>query len=85
MDRSRVIVVNSPKTAPQPATGAPEKPERYVSAREEFMQEFYRQRAGARKLRQDGKCDRMNRPQCYETCEFSAYCSEWSHTVRTMF
>lgn len=86
MDRSRVIVVTPPKTAPQPATGAPEeKPERYVSAREEFMQEFYRQRAGARKLRQDGKCDRMNRPQCYDTCEFSAYCSEWSHTVHTLF
>lgn len=86
MDRSRVIVVNRPQTAPQPATGAPEeKPERYVSAREEFMQEFYRQRAGARKLRQDGKCDRMSRPQCYDTCEFSAYCSEWSHTVRTLF
>lgn len=85
MNRSRVIVVNALQAATQPTTEAQEKPDRYVSAREEFMQEFYRQRAGARKLRQDGKCDRMSRPQCYETCEFSAYCSEWSHTVRTLF
>ena len=88
MNRSRVIAVGIPQEAPQPAKGAPEaqeRPERYVSARERFMQEFYRQRAGARKLRQDGKCDRMSRPQCYDTCEFSAYCSEWSHTVRPLF
>lgn len=88
MNRSHVIVVNAPQTAPQPATGAPkarETPERYVSAREEFMREFYRQRAGARKLRQDGVCTGESRPQCYESCEFSAYCSEWRHTVRTLF
>ncbi len=84
MDRSRVIVVNAPQTAPQPAKEAP-KADRYVSARESFMQEFYRQKAGARKKYQDGTCDRMSRPQCYEACEFSAYCSEWSHTVRAPF
>ena len=85
MDRSRVIVTRPLETAPQPATGAPKEADEYESPRAAFMKEFYRQRAGARKLRQDGKCDRMSRPQCYETCEFSAYCSEWSHTVRTMF
>lgn len=85
MDRSRVIVVNSPQAAPQPAKEAPKQPDRYVSARETFMQEFYRQRAGARKKMHDGECNGMNRPKCYETCEFSAYCSEWKHTVRTLF
>lgn len=86
MDRSRVIVVNSPRTAPQPATGAPKEaddmPER---AQDAFMKEFYRQRAGVRKLQHDGKCNGESRPKCYDTCEFSAYCSEWRHTVRTLF
>lgn len=85
MDRSRVIVARPLETAPQPAKEAPKEADEYVSAHDLFMKEFYRQRAGARKLRQDGKCDRMNRPQCYDTCEFSAYCSEWSHTVHTYF
>ena len=85
MDRSRVIVVNSPKTAPQPAREAPKEADEYVSAHDEFMKEFYRQRAGVRKLQHDGKCNGESRPQCYDTCEFSAYCSEWRHTVRTLF
>lgn len=84
MDRSRVIVINSPNTASQPDTRA-QKDDEYESPRDAFMKEFYRQRAGARKLMQDGKCDRLSRPQCYETCEFSAYCSEWRYTVRTLF
>lgn len=85
MNRSRVIVVNSPQAAPQPAKEAPKQPDRYVSPSETFMQEFYRQRAGARKKQVDGDCNGMNRPQCYDTCEFSAYCSEWKHTVHAPF
>lgn len=85
MDRSRVIVTRPLETAPQPAKEAPKEADEYESPRAAFMKEFYRQRAGARKLRQDGKCDRMSRPQCYDKCEFSAFCSEWSHTVHTLF
>lgn len=59
-----------------------EKPER---ARDAFMKEFYRQRSGARKKYQEGKCDLMGRPACFGSCEFSAYCSEWKHTVWTPF
>ncbi len=84
MDRSRVIVVNSHEQAPQRAREAP-RDDIPQSAHDAFMQEFHRQRAGARKLYQDGKCDLMSRPQCYASCEFSAYCSEWKYTVKTLF
>lgn len=59
-----------------------EEPER---ARDSFVSGFYRQRAGARKLRAEGKCNGENRPLCYATCENAGYCSEWKYTVRTLF
>ena len=85
MDRSRVIVTRPVETAPQPATGAPKEADEHESPGAAFMKEFYRQRAGARKLQHDGKCDLMSRPKCYETCEFASFCSEWKYTVKTLF
>ena len=40
-----------------------------------------KERAEVRKLRLEGKCDGMNKPQCYETCEHSYWCSELQHII----
>lgn len=50
--------------------------------RNDLREYAMRERAAVRKLRLEGKCDSMNRPQCYETCEHSYWCSELQHTIR---
>lgn len=59
--------------------------EKSISVHEAFMRKFLEERAAVRKLQHSGECDGSKRPSCYDTCEHSAYCSEWRHTVRVPF